>query len=99
VKIVTTITEIGAQRDDDLGSAQAFGLPKTAPISLVREVLTYALMADKGYFTQEAFAADGWEFSPEGPAWYDGEGEPQDAAWCWDWQQLLPEVPKYNTGR
>lgn len=82
-KIVTGVYEV----DTDLGTAQAFGLPRTAPIRLVEELLTYALLTDKGYRTEAALKADGYEFAPEGPAWWDGDGVAEQAGWVWDFNR------------
>jgi hypothetical protein len=100
MRITTLVTELNEPTDGyDLGSTQVSGLPVTAPAALVRDILTYALAVEKGYRTPGALLADGYEFAPEGPGWYDGEGNPEDAAWCWDYAQDAPAAPAYVTGR
>ncbi len=98
--ITASVYELTVTGDDyEIGNTQTYGLPVTAPVTLVKELLAYALMVEKGYRTHAALAADGYEFAPEGPAWYDGEGDPEAAAWAWDWNREVPTPPAYTPAR
>lgn len=96
-QVTAILTDVSLPGDSvELGCTQLTGLDRTAPLSLVREFLSYALAQDKGYRTVAALLADGYEFAPEGPAYfagYDGEG---NDGWCWDWNREEPQVPQYT---
>lgn len=90
------VTDLSLPGDHyEVGSTQVLGLPRSAPLSLVREILTYALAEEKGYRNGAVLLADGYEFSPEGPAWFPGYDGEDNAGWCWDWNREEPHVPEY----
>src|ERR1043166_2594261 len=81
-----TLTVIVDKVDDELGSVRLMG-NRNLPVELVEAALRTGLMREQGYRSLATLAAEGWEFDPNGPAWYDGEGGPDDAAWCWDFNR------------
>lgn len=95
-----TITTAVFEVDTDLGTVQIFGLARTAPVTLVKELATYALATDKGYRTAAALTADGYEFCPEGPGWWDGDSQDDQAGWAWDFNRAEAEgYPAYYPQR
>lgn len=91
-----TLTVLVDAMDPDLGQVRLMG-NRDLPVELVAAALRTGLMRECGYRSLATLAAEGWEFDPDGPAFWDGEGVAEDAAWVWDYNRAdAPAPASYN---